>query len=112
MGKRKFYIYQEDLIRYVIKEDYTIISRLVQDLNNKYCEEGMKRLRTQSITDYLVVKGYLVVGESGKKIPTKKGELLGIKQGYITDETGEEHIVNLYNRRAQEYILDNLYKII
>ncbi|MEQ3194006.1 hypothetical protein AAA173_26945 [Enterocloster aldenensis] len=112
MEKRKFYIYQEDLIRYVIKEDYTIISRLVQDLNNKYCEEGMKRLRTQSITDYLVVKGYLVVGESGKKIPTKKGELLGIKQEYIIDEKGEKHKVNLYNRRAQEYILDNLYKII
>ena len=112
MEKRKFYIYQEDLIRYVIKEDYTIISRLVQDFNNKYCEEGMKRLRTQSITDYLVVKGYLVVGESGKKIPTKKGELLGIKQEYIIDEKGEKHKVNLYNRRAQEYILDNLYKII
>lgn len=32
--------------------------------------------------------------------------------GMITDKRGQEIEVNLYNERAQNYILDNLYEMI
>lgn len=112
MNKRKFYIYQEDLIRYEISKDLLTISKLVDDLNQRYCMEDMKKLRTDTIIKYLCIKGYLIIDENNKKKPTLKGNLLGIKEEYITDRLGEKYKVNLYNKRAQKYILDNLYEII
>ena len=47
-----------------------------------------------------------------KKRPTLKGKLLGIEVREIIDENGQVYEVNLYNNRAQMYILDNLYEML
>jgi len=112
MNKRNFYIYQEDLIRYEVSQKPLTISQLVEDLNKKYGQENMKKLRTDTITNYLNVMGYLVVDNKNRKRPTQKGRLLGIEVGCIIDKEGKKHEVNLYNERAQKYILDNLYEMI
>lgn len=112
MQKKEFYIYQEDLIKYEIQKEFVSISQLVEDINIKYCDEDMKKLRTTAITDFLQSQGYLFVNETGRKRPTRKGKILGISQGFILDETENKYQVNLYNERAQRYILDNLYDII
>lgn len=70
--KKDFYIYQEDLIKYEILTNEITISDLVIDLNRKFCVEGMKRLRTETITDYLEIKGYLEFEQEERK----KGLLL------------------------------------
>lgn len=61
MKKKKFYIYQEDLIRYEIGQELLTISQFVDNLNKRYCTENMKKLRTDSITNFLCIKGYLIV---------------------------------------------------
>ena len=112
MAKRKFYVYQEDLIRYKLVQETVTISQLVEELNKKYSQDDMQKLRTETITNYLTNNGYLVVNDNGKKRPTFKGKILGIEVGYITDKVGQEIEVNMYNDRAQKFILDNLYEMI
>ena len=112
MKKISFYIYQEDLIKYETEQEYVTISQLVCDLNQKYCTANMLRLRTETITEYLKEQNYLCVDKNNKKYPTPKGRILGITVGSKTDEKGNKYVVNLYNKKAQQYILDNLYNII
>ena len=112
MNKKKFYIYQEDLIRYMVSQEPWTISQLVEDLNKRYSQEDMQKLRTDTITNYLHAKGYLTIDDRNRKRPTQKGRLLGIKVDRITDTEGKEYKVNLYNARAKKYILDNLYEMI
>lgn len=109
MQKRDFYIYQEDLINYTMKEEPVTISKLVEDLNVKYCENDMKKLRPETITNFLLKQGYLLMDENARKSPTPKGKFLGIVVGYISDKDGNKHLINLYNVRAQKYIMDNIY---
>lgn len=112
MKKKKFYIYQEDLIQYQINRDYITISQMVNELNLKFCQDNMKKLRSEVITDFLVENGFLVLNTNKRKIPTKKGEILGIKYKKYIDLNGIEYEINMYNKRAQKFILDNLYEII
>lgn len=112
MSKKKFYVYQEDLIKYRVTQDSVTISQMVTDLNVKFNHDNMQKLRTETITNYLTNSGFLYVNDNGKKRPTFKGRVLGIEVGYITDKNEQEIEVNLYNERAQKYILDNLYDII
>lgn len=112
MKKKKFYIYQEDLIQYQINRDYITISQMVNELNLKFCQDNMKKLRSEVITDFLVENGFLVLNTNKRKIPTKKGEILGIKYKKYIDLNGIEYEINMYNKRAQKFILDNFYEII
>lgn len=112
MVKKEFYIYQEDLIKYELKEEFLTISKLVVNLNVKYCESDMKKLRTETITDFLLMKGYLYLDKDTYKKPTLKGKILGITRGEISDKEGNKYSVNLYNLRAQKYIIDNIYDIL
>ena len=112
MNKKKFYIYQEDLIRYEVGTGTLTISQFVAILNKEYGVQGMQKLRTDTITNYLCDKGYLVIDDKNRKRPTSKGNLLGIEIGKTVDKLGNEYEVNLYNDRVREYILDNLYEMI
>ena len=51
--KKKFYIYQEDLIKYQVAYEAIGISQFVEALNNMFCVNGMKKLRTNQITNFL-----------------------------------------------------------
>lgn len=61
MKKKKFYVYQEDLIRYKVGMEKITISKLVEDLNSKFSQEDMQKLRTETITNYLTLNGYLTI---------------------------------------------------
>jgi len=112
MQKRDFYIYQEDLIKYSVTKENVTISKLVEDLNVKYCENDMRRLRTETITNFLIKQGYLFRDKNARKRPTLKGKILGIEVGYILDEDGNKYLTNLYTMKAQKYIIDNIYDMI
>lgn len=112
MDKKKFYIYQEDLIQYEIQSPKVTISQLVGELNKRYCTENMRKLRTETITNYLQEKGYLSMDGDNKKRPTQKGEMLGIDTISISCNCGNEKRINIYDEKAQRYILDNFYDII
>ena len=105
MSKEQFYIYQEDLIQFSFREEYLSITEMVVRLNEKFCKEGMKKLRTETITNHLQKKGFLFLDSDGRKRPSQKGKLLGIA---VKQKEGKDYFVNQYNRRAQKYILNQL----
>lgn len=108
----KLILQSADFICYQKYQKLVPISQLVEDLNNKYCTDDMKKLRTTQITNYLLRQGYLYLDEEERKRPTTKGKMIGIQIGEIIDKSGEEITVNLYDLRAQQYILDNFYDIV
>ena len=61
MIKKKFYLYQEDLIKYKIDIKNITISKLVEDLNSKFGRDDMQKLRTETITNYLTANRYLFI---------------------------------------------------
>ena len=63
MKKEEFYIYQEELIRYKFSHDKLSISKMVVELNKQFCSAGMKKLRIETITNYLVKQGFLFLNE-------------------------------------------------
>ena len=94
MNKKKFYIYQEDLIRYMVSQEPWTISQLVEDLNKRYSQEDMQKLRTDTITNYLHAKGYLTVDDKNRKRPTQKGsEYYGAAEPLV--RCGESHLSGL-----------------
>ncbi len=105
MKKRKFFIYQEDLIKFSFDEELLSISQIVETINSTFCHSDMKKIRAEEITNLLFEQGFLFVDEDGKMRPTKKGVFLGISP--IEDEEGNYYI-NYYNKRAQNYILNHL----
>ena len=111
MKKEEFYIYQEELIRYKFSHDKLSISKMVVELNKQFCSAGMKKLRIETITNYLVKQGFLFLNEEGYKRPAIEGKVLGISVEKIVKEN-KEYMVNQYNRRAQSYVLDMLYDMI
>ena len=110
MKKRKFYIFQEELIKMEIDRNGVCITDLVRMLN-MYAMSDMKKLRTTQITDYLVRKGYLQE-ECGNRRPTKRGAWLGITVQERKNENKEVYWLNMYGEKAQRYIYDHLYEMI
>lgn len=111
MRKRKFYIYQEELIKIEIDTCGICVTELVQKLN-QHITPNMKKLRTTQITDYLIKKGYLQEKENGDRRPTKRGELLGIVIAERENEKNEIYTINIYKEQAQKYIYDHLYDML
>lgn len=110
--KREFYIYQEDLIEYNVCNSDVSITEFVQRLNKTFCSEGMKKLRAEQITDYLVKKGFLEKNADKTKVPTTKGKLMGIGREERIGKDGTRYKVITYTPKGQLYILDQIYKII
>lgn len=110
--KEKFYIFQEDLISLEPLEKLVCISEIVMRLNELFCAENMKKLRTEIITDYLQKNKYLEVNDNQRKIPTKRGNILGIVTEERKNSKGDMYEINLYNIKAQQYIFDHLYDML
>ena len=111
MKKNSFYIFQEELICYKPCKDIVTISGFVEELNRAFGKEGMKRLRSSPFIDYLMNRGFLEM-VNGEIRPTRKGELLGISIKELSDKEGYRHCLNVYDRKAQQYLLDHLYDVL
>lgn len=90
-------------------------SQIAQRLNELVDLNTMQRLKTTSITKFLLQSGLLFeeVGPSGNKNkrPTEAGRKLGISTARRVGQNGEYTSV-VYDRQAQQFILDNLDAII
>lgn len=101
----KDFKYQED----------TAISKIVAQINQLINEDLYKKIMVKSIIQWLVSNEYLSEvrdGETGKvtKTPTKKGMQLGIR-AENRNFNGREYQAIIYNRQAQEYLVENLESI-
>ena len=91
------------------------VSQIAQRLNELVDLSTMQKLKTTSITKFLLQSGLLFEeeGPSGKKskCPTEAGWKLGISPQQRTGLNGDYTAV-VYDRQAQQFILDNLDAII
>lgn len=109
MDKKDFYIYQEDLIHYKPYEYDVSISEMVCELNKRFVSSDMKKLRLEQIIDFLIERDILSQ-EDNKKMPTSKGNLLGVSIKEKINSKSEKYNCIVYDKAAQQYILDHLYE--
>ena len=91
------------------------VSQIAQRLNELVDLSTMQKLKTTSITKFLLQSGLLFEeeGPSGKKskCPTEAGWKLGISTQQRSGQNGDYTAV-VYDQQAQQFILDNLDAII
>ena len=110
-GKLPFVITREQLEKFQFSDEPISVSVITFRINSLVTDANRKKLRSSEITDWLVSIDFLAVVEiSGHKykFPTKKGEALGLSVERREAESGELYDVVVYNRAAQELIIDNL----
>ena len=113
--KMPFSLPFEERERYTFGEWPVTVSVITQRLNELAESETMQRLKTTSITKFLLQSGLLFEeeGANGRKNkrPTEAGRQLGISTAVRTGQNGDYTAV-VYDREAQQFILDNLDAIV
>ncbi len=114
-GKPPFSLSYEERERYPFGDFPVTVSVIAQRLNELVEPETMQKLKTTSITKFLLQSGLLFeeesVSGSKNKRPTEAGRQLGISAAQRIGQNGEYTAV-VYSREAQQLILDNLDAII
>ena len=106
----------EMLKSFVYREDKAI-SRFVDQLNEGLDDNIYKKLNYKPITQWLKLNEFLQEEESleFKKtitMPTQKGIQLGIRAERRSNSGGMEYMMLIDEKQAQEYIVQNLGKIL
>lgn len=73
-------------------------------------QEGVKKLPKKNLTKWLISLGFLeevMINEARVKRPTESGKEIGILQEERRGQYGNYFVV-LYNRDAQQFIIDNI----
>lgn len=110
-GKLPFQLNYEERKNFRYSETPISISELTKRINELIQPEEMKKLNYKFISDWLIQAGFLVVvqrddGKTAKK-PTEDGIRLGIETEQRQGSKGIYTVV-IYNKAAQQFILDNL----
>ena len=96
--------------------DFLKISEFAKNINTLIDENFTKPLKSSSINQWLMRKGFLeeVVTKDGKhhKWPTEAGKEIGIKKEKFLSKDNFPYYVVLYGREAQQFIADNIGEII
>ncbi|MCQ2449128.1 MAG: hypothetical protein MJ132_02920 [Clostridia bacterium] len=113
--KIPFYLTLEQRSQYVPANTPISVSEITRSLNSLVDLNRYKKLNYSKITDWLIRLGALEIqtdfaGKS-KKVPTTRGAELGINVEKRSGMTGEYDVV-VYNRDAQQFIVDNIDAII
>lgn len=112
--QRPFYITPEEIKRVRLSDEPIPVSAFVQAVNDAVGDLGRKKLSHNVVTKWLAEQGYLqVVQDDDRKTHkelTQKSAKLGITSEQRTGQSGTYTAI-LYNRRAQQLLLDNLPSI-
>lgn len=110
-----FAITQEQLAKFQFSPSPIPISALANRINDLIDTTVTKPFCYKHVTDWLITIGALFeeTNSNGKtvKTPTEEGERLGISVEIRTGLHGDYRVV-VYNRDAQQFIIDNIYTII
>lgn len=109
--KENFFISFEDIQKFRFSDTPIPISEIAKRINELTENENMKKLTYKNITDWLISIEMLQVetqtdGKNAKR-PTQNGNELGITTEIRTGMNGTYTVV-LYNRTAQQFIIDNI----
>ena len=111
--KESFYITDEELDRIKPLENDCLVSELVRHINDTVADESRKKLRTVTISRWMVDKGFLSVSDDGmnhKELTEYSGEI-GLESQRGVGAYGEYTIVR-YTPKAQRFVLDNLQQML
>lgn len=112
--KKPFSISQNEISRFKISNGEITISAIVRKLNELKNDENMVKLTTKPITQWLLNCDLLQeVEENGKTVkrPTESGKSMGMSVRRMITDYGFFNAV-VYNSKAQQFILDNLWSIL
>lgn len=113
--KEKFRITYEEIEKYPFSNTPVKIEEIAKKLNALVDREKYNRITKKNLTNWLVDADmlYLSYSENGKivKRPTIQGMVHGITMEERA-EKGREYKVVVYDREAQQFIIDNMDAII
>ena len=114
-AKAEFYITPEEKEKVKISDEECVISEFADAVNEAVNDTARKKLQAKKINDWLVNEGYLKNSTYGKdrtcREPTERAGEIGINSKQGIGAFGNYTII-LYTRQAQEFILENIDKII
>lgn len=113
VSKKKFSIDRSDLDRYKFIEEDVSISKIVKRINDLKKDDGMYKLKSSEVTDWLLSIGLLEVkgSDSKLKIPTELGCKMGM---YLEHRIGayQSYDIVIYKKSMQEFIIDNFEELL
>ncbi len=113
--KLHFSITLEQLSKYAFSEYPISVSEIAKKLYSLAENESMDKLTYKDITAWLLQVGMLCERPNSnnkmKKYPTVEGHQLGISYENRQGSQGEYEVV-VYNKEAQQFILDNIEAVI
>ena len=110
--KKNFYVTEEELRRVNLSQESIRITQFIDLIMN---DPDRKRLKTTTITDWLIEKGFMskhadADGKS-KRLPTAMGEQIGLTVKLREGQYGTYQAV-CYSEDAQQFLLDHLQEIL
>ena len=113
--KKNFYVTEEELRRLNPSPEPIRITQFVELVMNAINDPDRKKLKTTTITDWLIEKGFLskqadTDGKS-KRLPTAMGEQIGLAVKLREGQYGTYQAV-CYSSEAQRFLLDHLQEIV
>lgn len=118
IGKRKaqkppFTITTEQKARVRVIDEPIPLTGFVKQINAVTVLTCETQLTFAKVADGLEEMGFLEKAEASRtRVPTQTGVQLGISREERTNERGDAYLVNLFNRAAQQFVLDNLEDIL
>lgn len=113
--KPAFAITRAQLDGFAFSDDPIPVSEITHRINALVEGDGCKKLGTRAIPTWLIEAGFLAEVEQANgrtvKHPTEPGTIMGISLEHRQSARGEYDVV-LYDRGAQEFILDNLEAVL
>ena len=113
--KKNFYVTEEELRRLNPSPEPIRITQFVELVMNAINDPDRKKLKTTTITDWLIEKGFLskqadTDGKS-KRLPTAMGEQIGLAVKLREGQYGTYQAV-YYSSEAQRFVLDHLQEML
>ena len=113
--KKDFYVTEEELRRIAVSQEPTQITQFVDRIMNVINDPDRKKLKTTTITDWLIEKGFMskqadTDGKS-KRLPTAMGEQIGLTVKLREGQYGTYQAV-YYSEEAQRFLLDHLQEML
>ena len=109
-----FALTAEQLAQIELSDDPLFISKFTDKLNALIDENAMKKLNARIFGAWLLEKGFLqeeIRGGNKHRVPSSAGVRLGITSEFRQTEHGT-YTALLYDREAQQFMLDHLDEIL
>ena len=108
--KVEFFITQDAIERIEYSDTPLVLKEFVQRINTTINQEEVKTLPCVAYREWLQQAGLLAPTETYQVLPTETGAELGISLENRIGSKGEYTVV-VYNRNAQEFIVNHLQEI-